>query len=84
MTQLRGVDISDGMVELFNKAAESNGLTPDQMRAVQGDLVASPESDAQTALADKEFFNFDLIVMSMALHHIEHPEAQRRRHRRLG
>ena len=74
VSQSRGIDVSSAMVELYNKAAEANGLTSDQMRAVQGDLLATRNHPGESSLDSPEFFNFDLIIMSMALHHVHGPE----------
>ncbi|KAJ9156479.1 hypothetical protein NKR23_g1117 [Pleurostoma richardsiae] len=68
VSTLRGIDISDGMVEQYNNAARSQGLSGEQMRAVQGDLLAHPEK-----LDSPDLFNFDVIVISAALHHVEDP-----------
>jgi SAM-dependent methyltransferase len=53
------------MVEAYNTLSASHNLP--NMHAIQGDLLsASPSSPFQ----DSKFFNFDIIVMSMALHHV--------------
>lgn len=61
------------MVAKFNENARKQGLTEEQMHAVQGDLLATTD-DAYGALKGAEFYNVDLIVMSMALHHVEDPQ----------
>lgn len=57
------------MVDQFNaKARESNHAESD-MYAIQGNLTeALPE---ESPLQKPEFFNFDLIVICLALHHIQ-------------
>ena len=65
---MRGIDISGGMVEKYNETAQSRGLYPDRMRAVQGNLLEDPET-----LNGPEFWDMHLIVMSMALHHVDDP-----------
>lgn len=65
---LRGMDISGGMVEQYNKTARGLGLWPDRMYAVRGDLLADGESRHAEDLA-----GFDVAVMSMALHHVADP-----------
>lgn len=72
VTELRGIDVSDGMVEKFNRAARKQGISERQMYAVRGDLLAT--SGTFPALQAEDFFNFDVIVMSMALHHIGDPQ----------
>ena len=43
------------------------------MHAVQGDLVA-PLDEGNEDLKREDFYNFDVIVISMALHHVEDPQ----------
>lgn len=76
VSTLRGIDISDGMVEKYNHAARSQGLSEQQMYAVQGDLLSptTTSASANSKLQGADFFNFSIIVISMALHHIEHPQ----------
>ena len=58
------------MVEKFNSEAREAGMTEAQIRAVRGDLLAPIEGQ----LESQEFYDFDLAVMSMALHHVEDPK----------
>ena len=58
------------MVDKFNIEAREAGMTEAQMRAVRGDLLAPSEGQ----LESQEFYDFDLAVMSMALHHVEDPK----------
>ncbi|KAF4463077.1 hypothetical protein FALBO_10111 [Fusarium albosuccineum] len=67
---IRGMDISSNMVEQYNMLAEKAEFTPKKMRAVQGDLM-NPEATPSPEMNTPEFNNFDLIVMCMALHHVE-------------
>ena len=64
------MDISSGMVAQYNQMAQSNGLAPEKMRAIQGDLL-NPAATPSPELNSAEFYNFDVIVMCMALHHVE-------------
>ncbi|KAL1956364.1 hypothetical protein VTO42DRAFT_7347 [Malbranchea cinnamomea] len=66
-----GMDIAEKMASLYNKSARDQGIPEDRMYAIQGDLTSSEASDA---LNDNEFFDFDLIIVSMALHHFEDPQ----------
>ena len=59
------------MVNKFNAEAREAGTSEAQMRAVRGDLLAPPGG----LLEDREFYGFDLAVMSMALHHVDDPKA---------
>lgn len=52
------------MVAAYNTLSESEDLSS-KMTATQGDLLSS-----SSLLQDPKFFNFDIIVMSMALHHV--------------
>ena len=62
------------MVTQYNTLAEKAGFSPETMRAVHGDLLdndATPSAELATA----EFNNFDLAVMSLALHHVSDVDA---------
>jgi len=61
------------MVEQYNDMALKGGFSPEKVKAVQGDLV-DPESTPSPELNSPEFFNFDLIIMCMALHHVQDHE----------
>lgn len=66
------MDISSGMVDQYNLRATKEGFSPEKMHAAHGDLTSTATtSDTNTP----EFNNFDLVVMSMALHHVEDPSA---------
>ena len=58
------------MVDKFNIEAREAGMTEARIRAVRGDLLAPIEGQ----LESQEFYDFDLAVMSMALHHVENPK----------
>ncbi|KAK1147653.1 hypothetical protein N8T08_000995 [Aspergillus melleus] len=69
-TRIVGLDISDGMVDEFNTNAREAGFA-DKMVGYKGDLFT--ESVA-TELSGSEFHEFDIVVVSMALHHFEKPD----------
>ncbi|KAK2482607.1 hypothetical protein H9L39_04399 [Fusarium oxysporum f. sp. albedinis] len=73
MSTVRGMDIASGMVEQYNKMALKAGYTSIKMRAVQGDLI-DPELTPSPETNAPGFFDFDVVVMCMALHHIEDPD----------
>lgn len=73
MSTVRGMDISSSMAEQYNEMALKSGYTPTKMHAVQGDII-EPESTPSPELSTPAYFNFDLIVMCLALHHIEDPD----------
>ncbi|KAJ7684439.1 S-adenosyl-L-methionine-dependent methyltransferase [Mycena polygramma] len=58
-----GVDISQGMVDEFNKGAQNHGIPIAQMRAVRADLKGDE--------AELEGIKFDVVMCSLAYHHIE-------------
>lgn len=56
-----GVDISQGMVDVYNQHANNQGLSPDEMNAVCTELRGEDdELDGQ---------KFDVVVCSLAYHH---------------
>lgn len=61
------------MVEQYNILAQKHGYDSATMHAVHGDLVDG-RTNPSVDLDGPEFSNFDLIVMSMALHHVDDPE----------
>lgn len=70
------------MVNKYNQTAAELKLDPARMHAVQADLTrASGNSDDEKKQKEDEeekkkleqFQNFDLIVISMALHHVSNP-----------
>ncbi|KAL5600518.1 hypothetical protein FOVSG1_008330 [Fusarium oxysporum f. sp. vasinfectum] len=67
---VRGIDISSKMVEQYNMLAEASGFSSDKMRAVHGDIM-NPEASPSPELDTPDFNDFDLIVMCMALHHVQ-------------
>ncbi|KAI1823650.1 S-adenosyl-L-methionine-dependent methyltransferase [Xylaria intraflava] len=71
MTQCIGMDISENMVEAYNTHAENQGLSPDEMHAIVGDLASETIGDH---LSSPDLFNFDLAVVGGGLHHFENPE----------
>ncbi|KAK2677096.1 hypothetical protein RAB80_005836 [Fusarium oxysporum f. sp. vasinfectum] len=73
MSTVRGMDIASGMVEQYNKMALKAGYTSIKMRAIQGDLI-DPELTPSPETNTPGFFDFDVVVMCMALHHIEDPD----------
>lgn len=62
------MDISEGMAKHYNLKAKEAGYSETKMHALVGDLASYPAS------VDPAFTNFDLIVMSLALHHVEDPK----------
>ena len=73
VTTIRAIDVSDGMVDKYNEAAHKQSLSKQQMHAVRGDLMV-PKAEIPESLKKVDFYDFDIIVMSMALHHVEDPQ----------
>ncbi|KAI1209459.1 S-adenosyl-L-methionine-dependent methyltransferase [Annulohypoxylon truncatum] len=69
---IRGVDISDAMVDQYNELRRQSGIAPERMHAVRGDFLDPSDNDA---IAGPDFHEADAIIMSMALHHCEDPQA---------
>ena len=69
LREIRGVDVSERMVDRYNADAREAGVSEEKMYAVRGDLMDASGGP----LEGQGFFNFDLIIMSMALHHIDDP-----------
>ncbi|KAI1181068.1 S-adenosyl-L-methionine-dependent methyltransferase [Nemania sp. FL0916] len=70
VTQCVGMDIAESMVLTYNTRAENQGLTPDEMHAVLGNLTSETVSDA---LLSPELFGFDIAVVGGGFHHFGDP-----------
>ncbi|KAI0975763.1 S-adenosyl-L-methionine-dependent methyltransferase [Xylaria arbuscula] len=75
-TQCIGMDISEKMVAAYNATAENQGLSPDEMHAILGDLASATVDEA---LSSPELFNFDIAVVGGGFHHFGDPELAARR-----
>ncbi|KAI1351242.1 S-adenosyl-L-methionine-dependent methyltransferase [Xylaria sp. FL0043] len=75
-TQCIGVDISEKMVAAYNARAENQGLSPEEMHAVLGDLAAE---NVDETLSTPELFNFDIAVVGGGFHHFGDPELAAKR-----
>ncbi|KAJ7253341.1 S-adenosyl-L-methionine-dependent methyltransferase [Mycena haematopus] len=60
---LFGVDISQGMVDEFNKGAQNHEIPTEKMRAVRAELKGEHSELERT--------KFDVVMCSLAYHHIE-------------
>lgn len=69
MTKVLGLDLSDNMVNEYNKNAGKTGFA-EKMSARTGDLLAD---NVSAELSGPEYYNFDVVVVSMALHHFYDP-----------
>lgn len=70
VTKVVGIDVSDNMISEFNKNAREAGVV-EKMVGLKGDLLADAISDE---LRDPNLFNFDIVVVSLALHHFPDPD----------
>ncbi|KAK8102929.1 hypothetical protein PG984_016075 [Apiospora sp. TS-2023a] len=77
-TQCVGVDISEGMVGVYNATAQNQGLSEEEMHAVVGDVTV-PDDPSPAALAGAHFFDFDLAALGLGFHHFADPPLAARR-----
>ncbi|PWY88433.1 putative SAM-dependent methyltransferase [Aspergillus heteromorphus CBS 117.55] len=70
VSKIVGMDVADNMINQFNQNAHDAGFG-DKMSAIKGDLLSETLSDE---LSGPEYSDFDIVVVSAALHHFEKPE----------
>ena len=68
--EARGIDVSDTMVDGYNKRAKEAGYSNEQMHAVRANLLSSVAADTRPAT---KLGDFDIAVISLALHHVDDP-----------
>lgn len=79
-TQVVGVDVSGKMLDKYRAAASQRGLGPPDMVGVRGEFVSGDaEAPTDPPLPEGDAWDFDLVALSMALHHVEDPAAALRR-----
>lgn len=66
-----GLDFSEGMVTEYNKWASRNGFDSDKAYAYQCDLLDDDEFKVMTEGKPELVTNFDVVVIGMALHHVD-------------
>ncbi|KAI0434810.1 S-adenosyl-L-methionine-dependent methyltransferase [Xylaria sp. FL1042] len=76
MTQCVGMDVSEKMVAAYNIRAENQGLSPEEMHAVLGDLASE---NVDGLLSSPELSNFDIAVVGGGFHHFGNPELAAKR-----
>lgn len=74
-----GVDVSSSMLEKYRSAASSLGLKLHEMMCVRGDLITDDAGPTEPPLNKEELQNFDLVAISMALHHVQDPTSAMQR-----
>ncbi|UJR22074.1 hypothetical protein I4U23_025140 [Adineta vaga] len=62
--RIEGADLAPGMVDVFNKQVEQQGVSPDKLHCTKVDLLKEESSDLGDAL-------FDVIVCTQSYHHFE-------------
>ncbi|KAK1709101.1 methyltransferase domain-containing protein [Colletotrichum lupini] len=60
-----GIDIAPAIVRRYNDCAVRLGYSPEQVHAIAGDLASDGELAAEG--------EFDVVIISMALHHLDDP-----------
>lgn len=70
VTTVRGIDISENMVDVFNSTARASGLKAEQVNAVVGNLLAD---EVPMHLRGPEWEGFDVAAVGLGFHHFENP-----------
>ncbi|KAI9369944.1 S-adenosyl-L-methionine-dependent methyltransferase [Aspergillus egyptiacus] len=80
VNRIIGLDVSDGMISEFRKNVLAAGLSDDTVTAVKADLLSEdPPPSSSSEVSGPEYFDFDIVVVSMAVHHFENPALAVRR-----
>lgn len=74
-----GVDVSGSMLDKYRATADGLGLGPGEMVGVRGDLLADNVQPTDPPLSNDNLWHFDLVAISMALHHFDNPEVSLQR-----
>lgn len=81
VTDVRGVDVSEGMVKAFNEACKTMAASEggegqaegkEAVKAVVGDLVSVSGTGGES-LKGSEWYEFDIAVVGLGFHHFEDP-----------
>ncbi|KAF2736981.1 hypothetical protein EJ04DRAFT_489010 [Polyplosphaeria fusca] len=67
ISSITAIDITPSMISRYNLSRTNGAITPEKSSAMVGNLLSSPPDPA--SLADKQFYDFDLITVGAALHH---------------
>lgn len=70
LTKIIGIDVSDNMIDEFNRNARNMDLTQ-KMIGYKADLL---KESVPTEFSGPDFTEFDMVTVSMALHHFEDPQ----------
>ncbi|KAF6838976.1 methyltransferase type 11 [Colletotrichum musicola] len=66
-----GVDVSGAMLDKYRATTSSLGLSEEEMMGVRGDFITGASQATEPPLPEEALGNFDMVAMSMALHHVE-------------
>lgn len=72
MTQCVGVDLTEGMVNEYNKSVENQGIPQSEMFAYVGNLL-DPTNPSPASLSGPKFYNFDIAAVGLGFHHFDNP-----------
>ncbi|KAJ5086913.1 hypothetical protein NUU61_008220 [Penicillium alfredii] len=70
LTNVVGIDVASNMVDEYNRNAQAAGLG-EKVTGHVADLLAE---SVPAEFSGPEFNDFDVVTVSMALHHFEHPD----------
>lgn len=70
-SQCIGVDLAESMLAKYRKTAAELGLSEQQMKAVRGNLLNPVPDPTEPPTTREELSDFDLVVICMALHHVD-------------
>ncbi|EED17468.1 conserved hypothetical protein [Talaromyces stipitatus ATCC 10500] len=76
VTKCLGLDVSENMVATYNQRVQEAGISSEKMSAKVGDLLAETVSEG---LQGPKYYDFDIIIIGMALHHFPDPQLAMKR-----
>ena len=76
MTKIIGLDVSENMVAEFNRKTLESRISAEKMFALKGNLL---EETIPEHLMGPDFFEFDIVAVSAAIHHFADAELAMKR-----
>lgn len=73
-----GVDVSGAMLDKYRATAAGLGLSEREMMGVRGDFITGASQATEPPLPSEALGDFDMVAVSMALHHVEDAAAATR------
>jgi len=67
-----GIDLSEGMVNEYNKSARNQGIPESEMFATVGNLM-DMNTAPPASVSGPEFHDFDIAVVGLGFHHFDDP-----------